>query len=112
MKEKLEVLRALIEEETIERYNKDYPNITGICLEKSTSVKIKPGSKYVKVDVGESGKYMVEVSSGNIFGIKGYGVIHRGHYYGNLDTINQYYWGGYIASMKPRYDLVRAEALV
>lgn len=62
----------------------------------------KEGSKYIKVDVVEgdnqshrSGKYMVEVSSGRIFGIKGYGVIHRGKCYGTLDTINDFWWGGH-----------------
>jgi hypothetical protein len=34
---------------------------------------------------------------GNIFGIKGYGQIHRGHYYGTLDTIENWYWGDYAA---------------
>jgi hypothetical protein len=56
---------------------------------------IKPGKKFIKVDVGGSGKYMVEIATGNIFGIKGYGVVHLGHYYGTLDTIDQYYWGDF-----------------
>jgi len=34
---------------------------------------------------------------GNIFGIKGYGVINKKHYFGTLDTINNYYWGNYKA---------------
>ena len=49
----------------------------------------------MKVDVGNSGKYMVD-AEGNIFGIKAYGVIHRGHSYGTLDTIEDYNWGGYV----------------
>ena len=56
--------------------------------------KVVPGRKYVKVDVGTSGKYMVD-SIGDIWGVKGYGVIHRGKYYGNLETIDRYYWGSY-----------------
>ena len=32
---------------------------------------------------------------GNIFGIKAYGVIHKGHKFGTLDTINDYYWGDF-----------------
>lgn len=59
-------------------------------------VSVKPGKKYVKVDVGSSGKYMIDAES-NIFGIKAYGVIHTGHHYGTLDTIDQYNWGGYTA---------------
>ena len=57
----------------------------------------KDGNKYIRVDVGTSGKYMVEKSTGNIYGIKAYGVIHHGHQYGTLETINDYFWGGYTA---------------
>lgn len=46
---------------------------------------IKPGKKYTKVDVGRSGRYMVENDTGRIYGIKAYGVIHRVRYYGVLD---------------------------
>jgi type I restriction-modification system DNA methylase subunit len=41
--------------------------------------------KYIKLDMGGSGKYMIEVETGDIYGVKGYGVIHRGHIYGNVD---------------------------
>jgi len=40
---------------------------------------------------------MVEISTEKIYGIKAYGVIHRGHYYGTLDEIDQWYWGDYTA---------------
>lgn len=53
--------------------------------------------KYARVDVGTSGKYMVEMDTERIYGIKGYGVIHRGHQYGTLDTIDQWDWSGYVA---------------
>ena len=56
---------------------------------------MKPGTKFTKVDVGTSGKFMVENSTGNIYGIKGYGVIHKGHFYGTLDTTAEYSWGKY-----------------
>lgn len=62
-------------------------------------VTIKPGRKYTKIDVGSSGKYMI-TQDGKIFGIKGYGVIHRGHFFGILDTINDYFWGRYRAIRK------------
>ncbi len=61
---------------------------------------IKPGKKFTKVDVGTSGKFMVENESGNIFGIKGYGVVHRGHFYGTLDTTAEYHWGEYYPTKK------------
>jgi len=50
--------------------------------------------------VGSSGKYMVENETGRIFGIKAYGVIHRGHYFGTLETIHDYNWGSYRAQKK------------
>ena len=47
-------------------------------------VTVKAGPKYTRVDVGSSGRFMVENSTGQIYGIKAYGVIHRGHYFGTL----------------------------
>lgn len=68
----------------------------------NVTVTIKPGRKYTKVDVGTSGKYMVENSTSIIYGIKAYGVIHRGHWYGTLDTVEEYDWSGYYARKKSR----------
>jgi hypothetical protein len=51
--------------------------------------------KYTRVDIGTSGKYMVDNTTQEIFGIKAYGVIHKGHKFGILDTINDYFWGDY-----------------
>ncbi len=62
-------------------------------------VKIVPGRKFAKVDVGSSGKYMVDNETGEIFGIKAYGQVHKGHRYGTLDTIENFWWGGYGAEM-------------
>ena len=58
-------------------------------------VKVKPSRKYTKVNVGDSGRYMIENDTGNIYGIKGYGVVHRGHWYGTLDTIDEWDWQSY-----------------
>lgn len=57
------------------------------CEANRNNVKtsVKPGKKYTKIDVGSSGRYMVEVDTNKVFGIKAYGVIHRGHYYGTVD---------------------------
>ncbi len=59
------------------------------------SYKIK--KKYTYIDIGRSGRYIVVNDTGEIFGIKGYGVIHKGHNFGTLDTINDYFWGDYRA---------------
>lgn len=65
-------------------------------IEKNYLVTVVPGKKYTKVDIGGSGKYMVD-EEGNIYGIKAYGVINRRHYYGNLSTVDQYDWSGFRA---------------
>ena len=91
---KLEAFRAKVEAEQLDRHNGQGYTFT------PPAVTVKPGRKYTKVDVGTSGKYMV-TKEGEIFGIKGYGVIHRGHHYGTLDTIDLYNWGGYGPILKP-----------
>jgi hypothetical protein len=62
-------------------------------------VQVKEGPVYTKIDRGPernmSGMLMVENATGEVYGIKGYGRVHRGHHYGNLDTIDQWYWGSY-----------------
>lgn len=58
-------------------------------------VHVRPGKKYTKVDIGSSGRFMVENDTGHIYGIKAYGVIHKGHSYGDLSTIEGWNWGGY-----------------
>ena len=104
MQAKLEAFRALVETDTRRGYQEqwerdqarghDYPLSVH---EQQMVCRIKMGRKYANIDVGTSGKYMVELATGAIYGIKGYGVIHRGHYYGTLDTIQDYDWSGYVA---------------
>ena len=96
--EKIKYLAELIEKQTIERLiEKDLGCETNILNAKTS---IKPGKKYTKIDMGGSGRYMVVNATGEIFGIKAYGVIHRGHFYGTLDTVDNYYWGDYTAYKK------------
>jgi hypothetical protein len=89
---KMDAFAALLHKQQVERLKIEAPSIPD--PEEYCKVTVKRGKKYTKVDVGTSGKFMVD-QEGNIFGIKGYGVIHRGHKYGTLDTIDQYYWGHY-----------------
>lgn len=63
-------------------------------------VQVIPGRVYTKVDLGTegggfSGKFMVENATGIIYGIKAYGKVHKGHYYGTLDTTDRFAWGDY-----------------
>jgi hypothetical protein len=94
---KIEIFAERVFRDTLDHLNKQYPTTNGHNWEKDARTTIKPGKKYTKVDVGQSGKYMVINATGEIYGIKAYGVIHKGHKYGNLDTIDQYYWGRYSA---------------
>lgn len=42
------------------------------------------GNKYVRLDVGGSGAWMLEIATGDIFGIKGYGVPDKKKIVGNV----------------------------
>lgn len=70
------------------------------CNRTNARTSIKMGNKFARVDVGTSGKYMVDLETGEIFGIKGYGVVHRGHSFGTLDTIADWDWSGYRATQR------------
>ena len=85
---------ALVEREQVARLKAEYPDYPADMVGHDTAVNVVPGRKYTKVDVGTSGKFMVD-EAGNIFGIKGYGVIHRGHHYGTLGTALEWNWGAY-----------------
>lgn len=107
MQEKLESFRAKLEADTRERYRLQWERDQQRGMKYDLSVhepqmvcKVKLGRKYANVDVGTSGVYMVELATGAIYGIKAYGVIHRGHYYGTLDTIADYDWSGYTATKR------------
>lgn len=97
----IEQLAERILNETRDRLKRDHPTSDQWEWE---VVQVKPGKVYTKIDVGPphniSGKYMVENATGIIYGIKGYGKVHKGHRYGTLDTIDQWYWGGYAAMPK------------
>ena len=52
-------------------------------------VTVKPGKKYIKIDVGHSGKFMFDVVDCHLYFIKGYGVINRKKDFGSLPAIIQ-----------------------
>lgn len=89
---------SLVQSQQLARLNKDMPKdpdeFPDFWLSAAQTTIIK-GRKYTKVDVGRSGKFMIVNATGEIFGIKAYGVIHKGHFYGTLETVDDYYWGNY-----------------
>jgi len=93
--EKIQAFADLLSKHTQEAYERRGSLWEG--AERNWLVHIRPGRKYTKVDLGDSGKYMVENATEKIYGIKGYGTIHRGHYYGTLDAIQEWQWGDYTA---------------
>jgi hypothetical protein len=95
---KIDAFARLLYDEQKSEYEKRWPGLA-TSAPRESRVTVTTGKKYVRVDVGAAGKYMID-EAGNIFGIKAYGVIHRGHQYGTLDTIHDWYWGGYVATKK------------
>jgi hypothetical protein len=93
--EKIQALADLVLEQSRARLAAQYSQWQA----DAETVQVKPGKIYTKIDRGPkgnmSGMLMIEHSTGNVYGIKGYGVIHRGHPYGNLDTTADWYWGEY-----------------
>jgi len=66
------------------------------------------GQKFARVDVGHSGKYMVDLAAGIIYGIKGYGVVHHSRVFGTLDTINDWDWSSYRAIKRTQTQAIPA----
>lgn len=99
MEKKLEYFRA-----TLESAQRDGIVARGYDPEISGyRCRVRMGRKYACVDTGGphwSGKYMVELTTGAIYGIKAYGVIHRGKRYGSLDTVDAFDWSGHSATIK------------
>lgn len=91
---KIKDFAELLERQTIERLIDDNLGCEANII--NAKVSVKPGKKYVKVDIGYSGRYMID-QDGQIWGIKAYGVINRLHCYGTLDTTEDYFWGEYKA---------------
>jgi hypothetical protein len=93
MRNKILAFATLVQVQTLERL------VAGglDCQANKDNAKthIHEGKKYTRVDIGSSGRYMVENSTGHIFGIKAYGAIHKGHFYGTVETTADYFWGNY-----------------
>ena len=94
---------AIVEKQQRERYIKSWEGFNPNDEDKNRIVKlgtkttVKEGKKYTKVDVGQSGKFMVVNETGEIFGIKAYGVINKNkpNTFGTLATVNEWNWGEY-----------------
>jgi|SRR5208337_668989 len=98
VQEKIRKLTSLIDKEQKINCERESP---GMVMYGDTYLsKSKSGSKYTKVDVGRSGKYVVDNQTGIIYGIKAYGVPNLNKYRISLDDIDKYWWGDYDPHMK------------
>jgi hypothetical protein len=95
---KLERFRRLVEEGQIADLKRRKLDCQGNLDGAKTTVVL--GRKFSRVNTDRSGKYMVDNATGEIYGIKAYGVVHRGHRYGTLDTVDEWDWAGYVGSRK------------
>jgi hypothetical protein len=111
MNTKLEALRALLESQQRARLLAEGMRQDLLDSGNTYFATLKMGKKYCNVDFGGSGKYMVDLATEEIFGIKAYGKIHRGHRYGTLDTINEYDWSDYTAVLMDKAFVQHAEEL-
>ncbi|KKN11878.1 hypothetical protein LCGC14_1022250 [marine sediment metagenome] len=50
--------------------------------------KVVPRRKYINIDEGIGGAFMVERATGNVFCIKAYGVVNRAKLVGHIDKID------------------------
>lgn len=93
---KVERFAARLREEFAARIQREYP---GLEAAHESRIAIHYGKRWTRVDIGSSGKYMVD-TDGTIHGIKAYGVPHPKHIFGTLDTIAEWDWSGYRAIRK------------
>ena len=94
---KLRAFADRLEREQRARLAREHPMLMETAKDDQYRVAVHAGPKYTRVDFNGSGKYMIVNATGEIFGIKSYGVIHRRHAYGTLDGIDAWDWAGYTA---------------
>lgn len=98
IRQQIEKFAARVERDRIAELRRARLDCEANIINARTTVKFR--KKYACVDVGRSGAFMVDLATGEIFGIKGYGKIHRGHRYGTVETANRYHWGPYYPDQK------------
>ncbi len=95
MEEKIKKLCELITKQQQERLKQQ--KLDCQCNLDNAIAIYKIKNKYTYIDLKSSGRYMIDNLTGEIFGIKAYGVINKQHFFGTIDTINDYFWGNYTA---------------
>ncbi len=65
-------------------FEKSYPNLN---YDRDYVKTAHNRRKYIGLDDGNSGSMMLEKTTGKVYGIKGYGQIHRGHLCGDIEAL-------------------------
>ena len=90
-------VRLMVFAEMVRTWERKYnelilPELLPEVAANACAVRLVPGRKYIKVDVGQScgcglwsGRYMVD-DEGNIYGIKAYGQANKRKGFGTLDN--------------------------
>lgn len=96
---KISRLALLIEQQQIQELRRHKP----VCRTdlRNCKTQTKWGRKYVTIEICFCCRYMIEIATGEIFGIRGHGKVHRDYCFGTLDTIEDYWWGEYHAVPAP-----------
>ena len=88
-------------------YRKEYPKLGASeeYMEMHGKVKVKPGKKWIKIDVGTSGFAMLNTETGDLVHIKSkYGVPDPRKNFGNIEAIirnkNKWWWDGFSVAPK------------
>ncbi len=81
-----EAFRAHIEEQERARFEREFGDTWKTVHATSWPCTLVVRRKYICADVGTSGRYMIDRETGDIWGIKGYGKVHRGYHYGTIKT--------------------------
>lgn len=79
----VEAFRARIEAETRAGYARQFgEERAGTIHREAWITTVTTRRKYIAVDVGQSGRYLIDRRTGETWGIKGYGVPHFGRFCG------------------------------
>lgn len=81
-----ETFRRFVANEEAKRYMTQYPDTWKTVHARAWKTTATERRKYVAIDVGSSGRFLVDRATGDIWGIKAYGKRHDGYHYGTLET--------------------------
>lgn len=91
--------------DSVDAANKNYPADRQIPYDvhkANWDVKVKPGQKWIKIDTGSSGKFMLNTETGHLHFIKGYGTPDLKKDFGNMqgiiDNKDNWWYDGYSIS--------------